>query len=137
MSNVYVLNLHEVDQTKVAIVGGKGANLGELSRIQDLTVRPGFCITTAEFGRSLADASMDGRVQLSLLDRTTGMPFAHSARGRLFHRLGARSERFGRLPLSRSVWSSDAFIGQRLCSCPVHRRRRNLRADPRPRVGAP
>jgi hypothetical protein len=29
----YVLDLREVDQTQVAVVGGKGANLGELSRI--------------------------------------------------------------------------------------------------------
>lgn len=29
----FVLDLHDVDQTHVAIVGGKGAHLGELSRI--------------------------------------------------------------------------------------------------------
>ena len=29
----YVLGFQEIDQTQVAVVGGKGAHLGELSRI--------------------------------------------------------------------------------------------------------
>ena len=32
-SDRYVLDLQEIDRTHVAIVGGKGANLGELSRV--------------------------------------------------------------------------------------------------------
>ncbi|WP_162096514.1 hypothetical protein [Anaeromyxobacter sp. Fw109-5] len=30
----YVLGFEEIDQTQVAVVGGKGAHLGELSRIE-------------------------------------------------------------------------------------------------------
>jgi len=30
----YVLGLEDIDQTQVAVVGGKGAQLGELSRIE-------------------------------------------------------------------------------------------------------
>ncbi|MDX6337671.1 MAG: rifampicin phosphotransferase, partial [Streptosporangiaceae bacterium] len=30
----YVLGLREIDQTQVEVAGGKGAHLGELSRIQ-------------------------------------------------------------------------------------------------------
>jgi len=32
----YVLDFEDIDQTQVAVVGGKGANLGELSRIEGI-----------------------------------------------------------------------------------------------------
>lgn len=41
-----ILGFHEIDQTKIAMVGGKGANLGELSRISGIQVPEGFCVTT-------------------------------------------------------------------------------------------
>jgi phosphoenolpyruvate synthase/pyruvate phosphate dikinase len=65
MTDRYVLDFQEIDQTQVAVAGGKGANLGELSRIQDVRVPAGFCVTTDAFQRIMADApSMD-----DLLDR--------------------------------------------------------------------
>ena len=45
----YVLGLEEVDRTQVAVVGGKGAHLGELSRIEGIRVPAGFCVTTDAF----------------------------------------------------------------------------------------
>ena len=45
----YVLGFQEIDKTKVAITGGKGANLGELSRIQGIQVPQGFCVTTEAY----------------------------------------------------------------------------------------
>ena len=53
----YVLGFEEVDQTLVAIVGGKGAHLGELSRIEGVRVPPGFCVTTDAFRRIMAEAA--------------------------------------------------------------------------------
>jgi phosphoenolpyruvate synthase/pyruvate phosphate dikinase len=41
-----ILGFHEIDRTKLAMVGGKGANLGELLRISEIQVPDGFCITT-------------------------------------------------------------------------------------------
>jgi hypothetical protein len=38
----YVLGFQEIDQTQVAVVGGKGAHLGELSRIEGIRVPAGF-----------------------------------------------------------------------------------------------
>ncbi|HWO26418.1 MAG TPA: rifamycin-inactivating phosphotransferase [Kofleriaceae bacterium] len=59
----YVLGLHEIDQTQVAVVGGKGAHLGELSRIEGVRVPAGFCVTTDAFRRILAEApSIDDRL---------------------------------------------------------------------------
>src|SRR5437868_4970460 len=59
----YVLGFQEIDQTQVAMVGGKGAQLGELSRIEGLRVPPGFCITTEAFRQIMAEApSMDARL---------------------------------------------------------------------------
>ena len=47
----YVLGLEEIDKTQVALVGGKGAHLGELSRIEGIRVPAGFCVTTDAFRR--------------------------------------------------------------------------------------
>src|SRR6059058_112655 len=61
----YVLGFQEIDRTQVAIVGGKGAHLGELSRIEGIRVPAGFCVTTDAFRRIMAEApSID-----KLLDR--------------------------------------------------------------------
>ncbi|TMK83811.1 MAG: phosphoenolpyruvate synthase, partial [Actinobacteria bacterium] len=59
----YVLGLEEIDQTQVAIVGAKGAALGELSRIEGIRVPAGFCVTTDAFRRIMAAApSADDRL---------------------------------------------------------------------------
>src|SRR6058998_424272 len=52
----YVLGFQEIDQTQVAIVGGKGAHIGELSRIEGIRVPAGFCVTTDAFRRIMAEA---------------------------------------------------------------------------------
>src|SRR6059058_155420 len=59
----FVLGFQEVDQSQVAVVGGKGAHLGELSRIDGLHVPAGFCVTTAAFQRIMAEGpSIDDRL---------------------------------------------------------------------------
>ena len=59
----YVLGFQEIDQTQMAIVGGKGAHLGELSRIEGVRVPAGFCVTTDAFRRIMAEApSIDERL---------------------------------------------------------------------------
>jgi pyruvate,water dikinase len=59
----YVLGLEDVDLSQAALVGGKGAHLGELARIGGVRVPPGFCVTTQAFQRIMADApSMDERL---------------------------------------------------------------------------
>jgi phosphoenolpyruvate synthase/pyruvate phosphate dikinase len=65
----YVRGFHEVDGTQVALVGGKGAHLGELSRIDGIRVPPGFCVTTHAYRSIVAEApSIDERLdQLSRL----------------------------------------------------------------------
>ena len=45
----YTLGFQEIDKTKLALVGGKGANLGELSRIEGIRVPEGFCVTTEAY----------------------------------------------------------------------------------------
>src|ERR671913_276361 len=66
----YLLGLQEIDQTQVAVVGGKGAHLGELSRIEGIRVAAGFCVTTDAFRRIMEDApSIDDRLdRLSRVD---------------------------------------------------------------------
>ncbi|MEV0785385.1 rifamycin-inactivating phosphotransferase [Streptomyces sp. NPDC050423] len=70
MTEQYVRDLQEIDATRTGAVGGKGAHLGELSRIGDIRVPGGFCVTTHAFRRIMAEApSVEDQLdQLSRLD---------------------------------------------------------------------
>src|SRR5437667_6155039 len=65
----YVLGFQDIDKTKVMVVGGKGANLGELSKIEGIRVPDGFCISTEAFKRIIGETSSMNELldQLSLL----------------------------------------------------------------------
>ena len=65
----YVLSFQDIDKTKLMIVGGKGANLGELSKIEGINVPEGFCISTEAFKRIIGNTSTMKEFldQLSLL----------------------------------------------------------------------
>ncbi len=45
----YVLGFQDIDRTKLMVVGGKGANLGELAKIEGIRVPEGFCLSTEAF----------------------------------------------------------------------------------------
>jgi pyruvate,water dikinase len=49
--SLYVLGFQEIDKTKFMMVGGKGANLGELSKLGGIRVPEGFCVTTEAYKR--------------------------------------------------------------------------------------
>jgi rifampicin phosphotransferase len=53
----YVLGFDEIDRTQVAVVGGKGAHLAELARVEGIRVPDGFCVTTDAFQRIMAEAT--------------------------------------------------------------------------------
>ncbi|HEY4196231.1 MAG TPA: phosphoenolpyruvate synthase [Mucilaginibacter sp.] len=61
----YILDFQDIDKTKAAMVGGKGANLGELSRIDSIQVPGGFCVTTEAYKEVIGDAVVFN----SLLDK--------------------------------------------------------------------
>src|SRR5690349_13976594 len=48
-NNSCILGFQELDKSMIALAGGKGANLGELSRIDGILVPDGFCITTEAY----------------------------------------------------------------------------------------
>src|SRR5580704_11458306 len=62
----FVLDFSEIDDTQLALVGGKGAHLGELFRIDGIRVPDGFCVTTEAFWRIMAEAP-------SLTDRLSAL----------------------------------------------------------------
>ena len=66
----YVVGLEQIDRTQISVVGGKGAHLGELSRIEGIRVPAGFCVTTDAFQRIVAEApSLDDQLdRLALLE---------------------------------------------------------------------
>ncbi len=65
----FVLGFQDIDKTKLMAVGGKGANLGELARIEGIRVPDGFCISTEAFKRIIGAAPALNELldQLSIL----------------------------------------------------------------------
>ncbi|QJW48480.1 phosphoenolpyruvate synthase [bacterium BFN5] len=65
----FVFGFQDIDKTKLMIVGGKGANLGELCKIEGIRVPDGFCISTEAYKRTLSETpSINGLLdQLSHL----------------------------------------------------------------------
>ena len=65
----YVLGFHEIDRTDLPLVGGKGLNLGELSKMDGIQVPPGFCITTKAYEKMIGENDKVSELidQLSLL----------------------------------------------------------------------
>ncbi|RKD33318.1 phosphoenolpyruvate synthase [Lacrimispora algidixylanolytica] len=51
----YVLSFQEIDKTKRSVVGGKGANLGELFGLTGILVPEGFCITTEAYKKIIGN----------------------------------------------------------------------------------
>ncbi|PEZ83005.1 phosphoenolpyruvate synthase [Bacillus sp. AFS017274] len=49
----YVLEFREIDKTQLLLAGGKGSNLGELSKIHGIQVPEGFCVTTEGYQKAL------------------------------------------------------------------------------------
>jgi rifampicin phosphotransferase len=66
----YVLSFQDIDKTHLMLVGGKGANLGELAKIEGIPVPDGFCISTEAFRRIIGETSALNELlnQLSLLN---------------------------------------------------------------------
>jgi pyruvate,water dikinase len=65
----YVLGFQDLGRTQVMVAGGKGANLGELSKIEGVRVPDGFCVSTEAFEKVIGGASSLNALldQLSLL----------------------------------------------------------------------
>ncbi|MBC1211028.1 phosphoenolpyruvate synthase [Listeria booriae] len=53
--NNYVLEFEKIDQTNKALVGGKGANLGECAKISGIQVPTGFCLTTEAYQKAISE----------------------------------------------------------------------------------
>jgi rifampicin phosphotransferase len=61
--NSYVLGFEEINRGAIAVVGGKGAHLAELARIEGVRVPAGFCISTQAFRRVTSQApALDERL---------------------------------------------------------------------------
>ncbi|WP_440133926.1 phosphoenolpyruvate synthase [Chitinophaga sancti] len=53
-----ILDFREIDHTKLSLAGGKGANLGELLKIDGIQVPEGFCITTDVYQEIIKDVAI-------------------------------------------------------------------------------
>ncbi|CDZ74802.1 Phosphoenolpyruvate synthase [Peptoniphilus sp. ING2-D1G] len=58
----YIKWFNEISKEDVSIVGGKGANLGELTKM-NLPVPPGFCVTSEAYNKFIEYASLDDTVK--------------------------------------------------------------------------
>jgi rifampicin phosphotransferase len=69
-----VLGFQEIEKTQRLLVGGKGLNLGELSKIEGIQVPEGFCVTTVGYQKAIEqnetyDALLDQLSMLNVEDR--------------------------------------------------------------------
>lgn len=62
-----VLSFQEMKKMQLLLVGGKGLNLGELSKIEGIQVPEGFCVTTVGYQK----ATEQNETYHALLDRLT------------------------------------------------------------------
>lgn len=51
--NSLVLSFQEIEETQLSLVGGKGLNLGALSKIQGIQVPEGFCVTAVGYQKAI------------------------------------------------------------------------------------
>ncbi|WP_020614857.1 phosphoenolpyruvate synthase [Paenibacillus daejeonensis] len=83
--NHLVLDLKQVDRTQVLLAGGKGTNLGELSKLRGIRVPDGFTVTTTAFRLAMdSNASytelLDRLSRLSLAEREEVMNLSRAIR---------------------------------------------------------
>ncbi|WP_242221389.1 phosphoenolpyruvate synthase [Bacillus cereus group sp. BfR-BA-01380] len=69
-----ILGFQEIEKTQLLLVGGKGLNLGGLSKIQGIQVPEGFCITTVGYQKAIEQnetfqALLDQITMLKVEDR--------------------------------------------------------------------
>ncbi|MGG4091329.1 phosphoenolpyruvate synthase [Paenibacillus lautus] len=65
--STFVLGFQEMEKTQLLLVGGKGLNLGELSKIEGIQVPEGFCVTTVGYQKAIEQ----NEAYHALLDRLT------------------------------------------------------------------
>ncbi|SFB94708.1 phosphoenolpyruvate synthase [Bacillus sp. OV322] len=65
--NSLVLGFQEMEKLQLMLIGGKGLNLGELSKIQGIQVPEGFCVTTAGYQIAIEQ----NKTYQTLLDQLT------------------------------------------------------------------
>jgi pyruvate,water dikinase len=118
----YTLSFDEVDGTRVPDVGGKGANLGELTRA-GFPVPPGFCVTTAAYRDFVREC---GELD-ALLDALDGVTHEDLAK---ISALGSRlREHLGALAIPAGIRSTILAAWREPCGAT-----RSAAGPPRPDV---
>lgn len=83
--NPLVLGFHEMNNDQLLLVGGKGLNLGELSKIPGIHVPDGFCVTTLSYQKAVEhnpiyDALLDRLALIQAEDRDQIGEISHKVR---------------------------------------------------------
>ena len=93
----YVLSFQQIDRTTLMTVGGKGANLGELSTINGIQVPDGFCITTEAYKK----VTGNNPALNSLLDELT--PLKSEERKRISEVSATIRQAIERIPIPKEI----------------------------------
>lgn len=94
-----VRDLTEIGRGQVAEAGGKGANLGELTRVEGVRVPPGFCVLTSAFA---ADGAVAPEVASAIAERVDAAGSVWAVRS------SATAED---LPTASFAGQQDSFLG--------------------------
>ncbi|SKC94913.1 pyruvate, water dikinase [Chitinophaga ginsengisegetis] len=101
----FVLGFQEINSTKLMLVGGKGANLGELSGIEGIQVPGGFCVTTEAYKK----VTGNNEALNSLLSELTGF---NAEERESIRELGAKIRMvIERIPIAEDIAGEiDAYL---------------------------
>ncbi|MDO9354962.1 MAG: phosphoenolpyruvate synthase [Solirubrobacteraceae bacterium] len=108
-----VLDFNEIDETQLALVGGKGASLARLSRLGGVAVPPGFVVSTEAFREAVG---ADPRLA-RLLDELAGL--GPQERGAIAERSAALRQLVRQTAIPASVVEAVTEALARLGSAPV------------------
>lgn len=97
-----VLAFEEIEASQVAVVGGKGANLGALAKIEGIHVPAGFCVTTTAIDRIVDATSRNEPIPRDVAD----------AIARALERLGENGAYAVRSSATAEDLPSASFAGQ-------------------------
>lgn len=148
MMDVYVLGFEQLDKDSLPLVGGKGANLGEMSRA-GFPVPRGFCVTTAAYRDFIAESGEMGthfrelmEVQADQLERIAqlgrairghleSVPIPEAIRAEIiegWHRTGEDAAYAVRSSATAEDLPSASFAGQQDTYLNVHGEQQLLQA---------
>lgn len=108
----YILRFSQIDRTRIDLVGGKGANLGELSKIDGINVPDGFCITTNAFNKILKSISPNDQEPATVRNSIEATPIPDEIQSEILSMIDGKTRYAIRSSATAEDLPTASFAGQ-------------------------